>query len=297
MKTITLISTFALLGSFAAFADANVSTNGQTNLIKFGKKMVTREYAKEALARAKYKINGGLVRKAGSAKGYFVLLNAQKSVPCDNLKAALDVIDMRVHIQMKTVQLDSLSIASIPNEISKAGGNVGVALVDDPTLPALLSAPEEGWSLVNVARLSDADKAKVRMFECLNVRIGNLKAKAFRQFQHSNIRTFPHEPDDIAMVTERRLHALQPQQLRELRVVAEDRMRVERQMAGVDREIRVHRRLDHVVDAALDPPDAAAPGNAVMDDEELRARLRRGLHRLHARIHGKGHYLHLIPDP
>ena len=163
MKTITLISTFALLGSFAAFADANVSTNGQSNLIKFGKKMVTREYAKEALARAKYKINGGLVRKAGSAKGYFVLLNAQKSVSCDDLSAALDVIDKRVHIQMKTVQLDSLSIASIPNEMSKVGGNVGVALVDDPTLPALLSAPEEGWSLVNVARLSDADKAKVAM--------------------------------------------------------------------------------------------------------------------------------------
>ena len=163
MKTITLISTFALLSSFVAFADATVSTNGQSNLIKFGKKMVTREYAKEALARAKYKINGGLVRKAGSAKGYFVLLNAQKSVPCDNLKAALDVIDMRVHIQMKTVQLDSLSIASIPNEMSKVGGNVGVALVDDPTLPALLSAPEEGWSLVNVARLSDADKVKVAM--------------------------------------------------------------------------------------------------------------------------------------
>ena len=161
MKPITLISTFALICSFVAFADSNVSTNGQAELIKFGKKMVTREYAREALARAKYKINGGLVRKAGSAKGYFVLLNAQKSVPCADLTAALDVIDKRVHVQMKTVTLNSLAMGSIPSEIAKAGGNVGVALVDDPTLPALLSAPEEGWSLVNVAKLSDADKAKV----------------------------------------------------------------------------------------------------------------------------------------
>ena len=91
------------------------------------------------------------------------------------------------------------------------------------------------------------------------------------------------------------MHFLESEILRELRIVPEGRMRVERQMTGVDREVRVHRRLDDVVDAAFDPPNAAAPGNAVVDDEKLRAGFRRGLYRLHACIHCKRHQLHFGP--
>ena len=47
--------------------------------------------------------------------------------------------------------------------------------------------------------------------------------------------------------------------------------------------------------AAFDPPNAAAPGNAVVDDEKLRAGFRRGLYRLHACIHCKRHQLHFGP--
>ena len=71
-------------------------------------------------------------------------------------------------------------------------------------------------------------------------------------------------------------------------------MRVKRQMIGRNREIRLQRRADDVSNAAFDPLDAATPRNAVMDDKELRPRLRRGLDRPDARIHGKGDDAHFV---
>ena len=45
--------------------------------------------------------------------------------------------------------------------IKKAGAQVGVILLDDNRLPALLSAPEEGWSIVNVAKLHENHEESV----------------------------------------------------------------------------------------------------------------------------------------
>ena len=91
------------------------------------------------------------------------------------------------------------------------------------------------------------------------------------------------------MVAEGRLYPLQAQQLRELRIVPERRMRVKRQMVGRNREIRLQRRADDVPDTALNPLDPPAPRDPVMDNQELRARLRRGLDGPHACVDGKGH--------
>lgn len=161
MKISVTITTLAIFASTALFADEGDVASQTNDLIRFGKKMVTREYAKNALARAQAKRTGGYVRKPGSAKGYFVLLDAQKVVSARDYASAIETIDKQTHVQMKTVTLEVLPIESIRSEVGKAGGNVGVALIADPTLPALLAAPEEGWGLVNVAKLADADKSKV----------------------------------------------------------------------------------------------------------------------------------------
>lgn len=159
MKHPFFISTVTIFMSGLVLADP--AKGNSEELIKFGKKMVTREYARNAVARAQARHTGGYVRKPGTAKGYFVVLNAQKSVSATDFSAAIDSIDKYVRIQSKMVDLDKLEISSIPEELTKAGGNVGVALITDPSLPALLAAPEEGWALVNVSKLADPDKTKL----------------------------------------------------------------------------------------------------------------------------------------
>lgn len=163
MKRTILFCAVGMVVSLVMFAQTQevAKVDKGQGLVKVGKKMVSREHLKKTLERVRNKRTGGYVRKAGTAKGYFVLLDAQKVVPAGEYAGALKSIDNYVRVQMKTVTLDALPMSEIKGEMAKAGGNIGVALVNDPVLPALLAAPEEGWGLVNVAKLADANKDKV----------------------------------------------------------------------------------------------------------------------------------------
>lgn len=106
---------------------------------------------------------GGYVRKAGSAKGKVVVLNAQQRVPKTDLLPALGKIasDIRPEIELKDTNEQLL-----PNPqpaIRSAGGNIGVVVVDDSRYPSLLIAPEEGWAIINVAALASDKPDTVKL--------------------------------------------------------------------------------------------------------------------------------------
>ena len=154
---------FAAVLMAAAFADntaPDVATHNSDGMVRIGDRMVSREHLKDALGRVKYKRNGGYVRKSGSAKGFFVLLNAQKSVPPADFSAALKVIDEQVLVQTKVLEVDKAHIDTMREAMTQSGAGVGVAVVESESLPALLAAPEEGWGMVNVAKLRDSDPGK-----------------------------------------------------------------------------------------------------------------------------------------
>lgn len=156
--------TFMLSLSLFALAQAEqqnqTNDNAKSDLIKLGNKMVTREHIRETMGRVKYNRTGGIVRKDGSAKGQFVLINAQKDIPRSVIADALATIDRQVKIQVKIVDVENIKIGSIGEEIAIANGGGGVAVVADAELPAIIAAPEDGWGIVNVARLKDSDESK-----------------------------------------------------------------------------------------------------------------------------------------
>ncbi|MBQ3344091.1 MAG: hypothetical protein IJG84_19485 [Kiritimatiellae bacterium] len=133
----------------------NVSTNTHRNV-------------REAMRRIDMRKHGGTVRQANSAKGVFVVLNCQKRVAAEEIDKALSVIDQRIRAQVKRVEVDRVTIENILTIIKESGGTTGVAVVDaSQSFPALLSATEEGWAMVNVGKLAiDAPKADV-----LNARV------------------------------------------------------------------------------------------------------------------------------
>jgi len=161
MKKLTVLAAMALavLSVHSEVAQTNdVAIKGTDgDFVKIGNKTISREQLKDSLGRVKYKRTGGYVRKEGSAKGCFVLLNAQGALPASELQMAVAVIDRQVLINTKIVDSGPVGIATLKNAIAEAGGEVGVAVVDDESLPALLGAPEEGWGIVNVAKLRHED--------------------------------------------------------------------------------------------------------------------------------------------
>ena len=103
---------------------------------------------------------GGIVRKANSAAGKVVFLNAQKAVPAADLKLALDEIEEKVAPLWELKEVEGVKLVNPAEDIRKAGGKVGVVLAESPDVPALLVAPEAGWAVVNVTPLKEGANAE-----------------------------------------------------------------------------------------------------------------------------------------
>lgn len=145
---IFVLATLVLSSVFAAGTDSS-------NTTILAKKKISPQRLHELIRIAQAKKTGGVIRKEGSAKGVFVVLNAQRTVNETELARLPDILGHWMHVQSKVVKLDNKSIAPsrVKKLIQQEGGILGVALVDDDG-PSLLVAPEDGWSVVNVAALS-----------------------------------------------------------------------------------------------------------------------------------------------
>lgn len=100
------------------------------------------------------RVSGGAVKKEGSARGKVLFLNTQKRVAQDALLRAVTEIENRLHPQTEIKSGNPVELAGVGAAVRAAGAQLGVVIVDAPSgIPALLTAPEEGWAVVNVAKL------------------------------------------------------------------------------------------------------------------------------------------------
>lgn len=150
--------------AFAAIAVALVVHSEATNAVhtvKVGKKILTQEQLKTAIRRVQERKTGGQIRKAGSARGAFAIVNAQQTVPLAEIMSVCSTIDRWIRIQVLTAEVNGrIGAKEAKKAIARSGGTVGVCLVDSEDLPVLLVAPEDGWAVVNVAKLITKDISK-----------------------------------------------------------------------------------------------------------------------------------------
>lgn len=97
---------------------------------------------------------GGMVRKEGSAYGKVVFLNAQKLIPAATIGNPLKRVEDRLNLLWEVKDVASVKLANPSGDIKAAGGAVGVVIAESDELPALVTAPEDGWAIVNVAALN-----------------------------------------------------------------------------------------------------------------------------------------------
>lgn len=115
---------------------------------------LTSEQYRERTRQVRLRRHGGVIRKQGSAHGKVVILNAQKRVSDADIRPAVEEIDRSVHPIIELSVVSQVSAANPNPAIKAAGGNLGVAVVDEEAVPALMVAPEEGWAVVNVKPLA-----------------------------------------------------------------------------------------------------------------------------------------------
>ena len=154
MKKILILTILSLGVCAIAQVTETPETENSGKVVKIGDKMVPIEKVRESVHKASLIKTGGRVRRPNSARGWFVLADATKTVSETTIKSALAIIDKRAKIQTKVVQLATYN--GNPKEtIVKDGGKIGIVLVSDETTPSLLLAPEDGWAVVNIAKLNN----------------------------------------------------------------------------------------------------------------------------------------------
>ena len=121
--------------------------------------------AKEAFAAKA----GGLIEKPGSSTGRIVFINTQSEMDAANIHDAIKSLGDIIAKYPVFVESDSPDKPAVLK--TKHSADVAVVIVAEDDDPALLSAPEENWAVVNVRNLakglkSDAAKAKFFNSRC-----------------------------------------------------------------------------------------------------------------------------------
>ena len=105
------------------------------------------------------KFLGGYVTKPGSQQGKIAFVNCQKKADVSLFKEVIAAVNAKPVYDMVIVDGEF----SLPQP--KLYGEASLFVIDDANLPTLLSAPEDRWAMVNVARLSEGVGAQEGFFK------------------------------------------------------------------------------------------------------------------------------------
>ena len=100
---------------------------------------------------------GGTVKRA--ALGKVVVINAQSLVSNASIKEAADMTVANFRVPVEILADDKFSMPNIEERKKRHGANVAVFVIDDPTLPLTLVAPESAIGIVNIRAAKSADEA------------------------------------------------------------------------------------------------------------------------------------------
>ena len=123
----------------------------------------TQKAKRSKLDRAKVAENfnrrtGGLISYPGAKHGQIVFVNAQSKAPAEWLAeiAAFHARKMKVDIEVST--------GSFQFPDTKIWGNATLFVIDDSKMPSLLHAPEQKWTMINIAPLTEGNGSKPAFF-------------------------------------------------------------------------------------------------------------------------------------
>lgn len=147
--TIALLSAGAL--AFAAEPAPTAKSGGMVG--KDGKKL-----SGEEVRAILYKYNGGKLKYTAEQKGVIHYVNCNNAVKAKWLKQNADFFADLVMIDVRV----SDGVFSLPSP--KLVGDASLFVIDDPSMPSILLAPEQKWVMVNVAPLKAGRGEKEAFF-------------------------------------------------------------------------------------------------------------------------------------
>ena len=142
MKMTTIILASLALLSTAVMADDNAAatTNNAPAKVKLPRGM--RRY-------------GGIIKVPNSQKGKIVVVNAQKKLSIDKLRAGMDEFAQMYKFKVEFVDGAPTTPEKASEDMLKVGADVAVFIQENPESKiSLLNAPEQRWTIVNASAVN-----------------------------------------------------------------------------------------------------------------------------------------------
>lgn len=122
--------------------------------------------------------DGGIVANPKSQRGYIEIINAQSKMSEQDILTAIRILQASTEYAFKVVNVKGDGIQAL---IAQKKSPVAIVIVDDDKTPALLAAPTEHWSAMNVRRMTDGLRGElaIKKFTASRCRKQFMRAFAF----------------------------------------------------------------------------------------------------------------------
>ena len=132
---------------------------------------------------------GGLVEKPGSRKGKLVFFNAQNTLADTELAEVAALFEEMTHVPIDILACKPTS--DYVTELHRTKAALAAFVVEETNTPSSLIALNDGWAIVNVAKLKDNLPQGPMQKPLLNARFRKELAKTFAVLSGASLSQFP----------------------------------------------------------------------------------------------------------
>ena len=126
-----------------------------------GQSATTNAPAKVKLPRGMRRY-GGIIKVPNSQKGTILIVNAQKTLPLDSIRAGMDEFAQSQKFNVKFVDGAPTTPEAASADMVKLGADVAVFIQENPESKiTLLNAPEQRWTILNASAITAGARNEV----------------------------------------------------------------------------------------------------------------------------------------
>ena len=105
---------------------------------------------------------GGIIQVPNSQKGTILIVNAQKTLPLDKIRAGMDEFAQTHKFNIKFVDAAPTTPETASADMLKLGADVAVFLQENPESKiTILNAPEQRWTILNASAITAGARNEV----------------------------------------------------------------------------------------------------------------------------------------
>ncbi len=154
MKKIIFVFIAALVGSAIASSASNHDSLSPTKAL-----------TKEESQRRFLEKTGGIIECPGNGK--IAIVNCQNRIPVSTIEEKISQMNKYINVNVELLKGEWKLGSSLP-----PGASAALYIVDDPTLPISLIAPESQWGVLNVAQFEDGLRFRKAFMRTMTLTFG-----------------------------------------------------------------------------------------------------------------------------